>query len=343
MNSDNKRASSSLPYPTWWPVLGGALFGVVLRLIFWGGPHFPLSAMHPAFIGFAPLAVGAVTVYIAELTERRSWSYYLFAGMLSNFMFILATMLILIEGVICAILILPLFAAYGALSGAAMGAICRITNWPKKTAVYSFAALPLLLGVLLPGGPSEPYLGAIERTVIVNAGAPAVWRQLHDARDIKAQEVGRAWMYRIGVPTPLSGIARATPDGMVRDVRMGKGIHFTQLATRWEPNRHVKWDFKFKDDSFPPGALDDHVKIGGEYFDLIDAEYVLVPLSPARTALTLRMHYRLSTGFNWYAKLLASGLIGNFEEVILDFYASRAAQKGKGPRLRPLPFATGTA
>jgi hypothetical protein len=280
--------------------------------------------MHPAFIGFAPLAVGAVTVYVAELSERRSWRYYLFAGMLANVLFVMATMAMLIEGLICAILVLPLFAVYGALGAALMGAICRSTNWPRKPAAYSFALMPLLLAPVMPGGAGDPYVGVIERTVVVAADAPTIWRQLHDTRDIKPAEVGQAWMYRIGVPTPVSGVTRVTPEGLVREVRMGKGIHFSQHSTQWEANRYVRWTYRFSDDSFPPGALDDHVKIGGQYFDVIDTEYVLAPVGVKSTALTVRMHYRVSTRFNWYAKNLARALVGNFEEVILDFYARRS-------------------
>ena len=313
-----------LPFSKWMPVLAGALCGVVLRLIFWGSAGFPYNAMHPAFIGFAPLAVGAVTVYFAERKARRSWGYYFMAGMLANVLFVIATMVILIEGMICAILILPLFAMYGALGGLLMGAICRFANWPKQPAVYSFAFLPVMLALLLPEHAEAPYMGMIERSVVVKAEAPAVWRQLLATPHIGSAEVDQAWMYRIGVPMPTSGITRITPDGMARDVRMGKGIHFTQHAAEWKDNQYVRWTYQFSDDSFPPGALDDHVKIGGEYFDIIDTEYVLTPAGPGTTRLTTRMHYRVSTQFNWYAKRLASGLIGNFEEVILGMYAGRA-------------------
>lgn len=335
MNNSDKETIRRLPFSNWWPVVAGALCGVLLRLIFCGSPGYPWNAMHPAFIGFAPLAVGAVTVYAAELSERRSWRYYLFAGMLANVLFVMATMAILIEGLICAILILPLFAVYGALGGALMGAICRGTNWPKKPVVYSFSVMPLLLAVLTPENAGEPYVGSIERTVVVNADAPTIWRQLHATREIGKAEVGQAWMYRIGVPMPISGVTRITQEGLVRDVRMGKGIHFTQHSTQWETNRYVRWTYRFDVDSFPPGALDDHVKIGGQYFDVIDTEYVLASIGPHATALTTRMHYRVSTPFNWYAKHLASGLIGNFEEVILGLYAGRSTRAPSGPTPTP--------
>jgi len=313
-----------LPFSNWLPLLAGALCGVALRLLFRGSAGFPYSAMHPAFIGFAPLAVGAVTVYVAERSARRSWGYYLFAGMLANVLFVMATMAILIEGLVCAILILPLFAVYGALGAALMGAICRAANWPKRPAVYSFAALPLLLALTTPQQAVEPYLGAIERSVVVDADAPAIWRQLHDTRAIAPAEVDQAWMYRIGVPLPLSGTTTITPAGLVREVRMGKGIHFSQVATQWQENRYVRWTYRFGPDSFPPGALDDHVTIGGQYFDIIDTEYLITPVRPGASRLTIRMHYRVSTQFNWYARHLANGLVGNFEEVILGLYAKRS-------------------
>jgi hypothetical protein len=40
--------------------------------------------------------------------------------------------------------------------------------------------------------------------------------------------------------------------------------------------------------------------------------------------LRCRRHYRVRTQFNWYAKRIASGLIGNFEETILQLYTGRA-------------------
>ena len=48
-------------------------------------------------------------------------------------------------------------------------------------------------------------------------------------------------------------------------------------------------------------------------------------LSLFGTRLAIRMSYRVSTHFNWYAAPVADWLVGDFAEVILDFYAKRAA------------------
>lgn len=312
----------TLPYSRWWPPLAGMLLGVLLRVLHSGEQHAVFNAMGSSFIVYAPLAVGAITVYVAERSQRRSWKYYIAASVVANLLFIAGTMMIMIEGLICAIVIAPLFAAIGAVGGLLMGVVCRATNWPRHAA-YGFIALPLILGAVPAQEPADRFIGITECTALITATPPAVWKQLLDAPDIRPEEVDRAWMYRIGVPVPLSGTTRQTPEGLIRHVSMGKSIQFDQLSTAWEANRFVRWRYRFADDSFPAGALDDHVRIGGEYFDMIDTEYILTPKGDS-TELTIRMRYRVSTEFNWYAKPIARVLIANFEEVILEFYRHRA-------------------
>jgi hypothetical protein len=316
-----------LPFSKWWPLAMGALTGIVLRLIFSGEPGGAFTAMKGAFVYLAPIAVGAVTVYVAEAKQRRKWSYYVWAPMAANALFILGTMAILIEGLICVIIILPLFCALGALGGLLMGVICRATR-RRREAVYSFSVLPILLGFLPTPEANHQRIGTIERTIVVEATPQQIWQQIHDARDIQPEEVGHAWMYRIGVPLPIAGVTQKTPKGFVRKVSMGKSIHFEQVATEWQEDRFVRWTYRFDEDSFPPRALDDHVTIGGHYFDLLDTAYKLHPTGPQTTELNIAMRYRVSTQFNWYADGVARFLIGNFEEVILDFYRRRAVQAG---------------
>lgn len=312
-----------LPFSMWWPLLIGAAFGVVLRLVFSGKPGGVYATMGFAFIYFAPMAIGAVTVYVGERIKRQSWSFYFWGPMLSTTLFVIGTLVIMIEGIICAILIIPLFAMLGVVGGLIMALVCHFTMH-RDSALYGFALLPLALGFIPDDGHAPERIAMKEHTVTIAAPPERVWHEIHAANDIRPDEVDRAWMYRIGVPMPLSGMTEHTPEGIVRKIRMGKDIHFEQVATEWQENRHVRWTYRFTEDSVPPRALDDHVKIGGHYFDLVDTSYTLQPVDAATTQLRIRMHYRVSTQFNWYADEIASFLIGNFEEVILDFYQRRA-------------------
>lgn len=250
-------------------------------------------------------------------------SGYIVIPALANLLFVAGTMVIMIEGLICAVIVAPLFVFLGAVGGLLMGGVCRVTMWPRH-AVYAFMVVPFVFGAIPVDDSVDRFIGVTERTIMIAATPAVVWHQLHDARDIRADEVEQAWMYRIGVPLPLSGVTRQTSAGLVRSVTMGKSIHFDQVSTEWEVNRFVRWRYRFSDDSFPPGALDEHVKIGGHYFDIIDTEYELTPQGAQSTELKIRMHYRVSTQFNWYAKPVARLLISNFEEVILGFYRRRS-------------------
>jgi len=312
-----------LPFRGWSPLVGGVLAGILLRLIYSGKAGDAYAPMMQSFIYASPVLVAVVTVYIAETKARRTWSYYFLMPALANILFVVGTLLILIEGWICAILILPLFGLVGGIAGLAMGAICRITRWPRRSIVGCVALLPLITGGFEQRLPLPNRERVATREIVVAATAPAVWRELIDARQIEPAEIDDAWLYRIGVPLPIAGIGDSQGDEHLRHITMGKGIHFDQVATEWRENESVSWRYRFDDDSFPAGALDDHVRIGGHYFDLGETQYSLSDIG-GQTRLRIRMKYRVSTRFNWYAGPIADLLVGNFADVVLRFYARRA-------------------
>jgi hypothetical protein len=320
---EQPRRPRRLPYSMLWPILCGAGVGLLIRLSFSGGAGDALSAMLASFIIGAPVVVGVVTVYLAELEVRRTWAYYFVSPVIATSLLVVSSLAIYIEGLICAILIVPLFAIVGGLAGLAMGAICRATNWPRPTIVGCIAVLPFIFGSFEQRLPRDHLERVQLREVFVAAPPSAVWRVLVDTRDIRRDEVDAAWMYRIGVPVPIAGAGESRDGEHLRHITMGKGIRFDQVATEWRPLERVTWAHRFTPDSFPAGALDDHVRIGGEYFDVGATTYAL-RTDGAGTRLSVQMRYRVSTHFNWYAGPVADFLVGDFAERILDFYAQRA-------------------
>ena len=326
---DGARTPDHKPPFSWvWPVLAGASVGVGLRLVFWGEPGKPFAAMMAAFIYFSPILVGAVTVYVAERKERRTWKYYFWAPFFANCLYVLGTILIMIEGLICAVVIVPLFAALGGLGGLAMGATCRLTNWPKST-VYSLAVLPFLVAFVEDGVKYDVRTGSVERTALINAPPELVWKQVLNAPDIKPKEIEDAWMFRIGVPLTRSGVMTETPAGPVRRVTMGKDIYFDEVITDLLAPSYIRWTYRYFEDSFPKYALDDHVKLGGHYFDIIDTSYTLTPVG-GQTEMKVRMQYRVSTRFNWYADPVAQLLLTNLAGINLDYYQRRGESRPPG-------------
>jgi hypothetical protein len=321
----------------WWPLAGGVLVGLILRAIYSGSPGELFETMSGSFALLAPLAISAATVFVAELRARRTWAYYFWLGALANVLFVVGTFLVHIEGLICVILAAPLFTIIGGVAGLIVGAVFRWTRWMRQ-ATYCCALLPVVLGVYEHYVPLPQNVHTIQRTIGIAAPRTAVWDQLMTAEEIRPDEIGDGLMYRIGVPLPESALTGELPDNsLVRQIRMGKGIQFDQIATEtdWQCYRRVRWHYHFTPKSFPPRALDDHVRIGGEYFDLLDTEYSLLPVGNSMTILRVSISYRVSTRYNWYAQPLAELFVGNFEETALRFYARRAeAQAVRASRRR---------
>jgi hypothetical protein len=317
-------AHESLKPRWWWPLAAGVAFGIVLRVIYSGRPGQAYDAMMGSFALLVPIAVAAVTVFVGELRERRDWAYYFWMSALANLLFTLGTFVIHIEGLICVILAAPMFAIVGGVAGLIVGAVARWTRWMRQT-VFCCALLPMLLGSYEHYLPVPQNVHTLERSISIAASRAEVWDQLMTALKIQPDEMQNGLMYRIGVSLPESACAGEMPDGsLLRWIRMGKGIEFDQVSTDWQAGRHVRWQYRFYPNSFPPRALDDHVKIGGEHFDLLDAEYTLEAQPDGKTNLRVSMSYRVSTRFNWYAQPVAKLFVGNFEETALRFYARRA-------------------
>jgi hypothetical protein len=311
-----------LPFSTWWAVLAGAAAGVCLRLKFAGQPGETFDAMQGSFIYLAPLLTGAVATFVAELTERRSWGYYAGVGALASLAFVAGTLMVMVEGLICALAIVPLFTIFGAIGGVLMGAVCRLTSWARHT-LFGLTALPLILGSLGGSGPPD-HLATVERSLLIAAPAEVIWQQFHNTLAVDSARTVGTWIYMMGAPEPLSAISQATPVGRVRMVRLQQGAHFEQQFLDWQPARYARWRYHFPADSFPRGTLDDHVRIGGHYFDLREGELRMTPQGAA-TRVTLRISCRISTQFNWYAVPLARLLLGNLEDSILDYYRQSVA------------------
>jgi hypothetical protein len=69
---------------------------------------------------------------------------------------------------------------------------------------------------------------------------------------------------------------------------------------------------------------DEHVVIGGDYFDVMDGTYELEQLDAATHRLHLRSRFQLTTTFNFYASVWARWIMQDIQNNILQVEKIRA-------------------
>jgi hypothetical protein len=171
--------------------------------------------------------------------------------------------------------------------------------------------------------PLPAALHTADASVQIHANPEAIWRLINDARAIQPGEMEKGLAYRIGLPLPQSAQTIKTVQGRVRKLRWDRGVKFDEPISDWRENRYIRWTYSFPPGAIPADALDEHVVIGGRYFDLVDTSYQLTPQGE-ETRLDIHVTYRISTNFNWYAETWGRVLVDDAAGTILGFYKRRA-------------------
>jgi hypothetical protein len=309
----------------WWVLAAGAGYGLAMRLLFllpmFRGGAGESGVMLGSFVLLVPVLLGAFTVYLLP-PARRSIGQALIAPWLPLLVFVAGTAILLIEGSICIAIALPIFLALASLGGLLGWLVLRVVA-PSRSTVGAVLLLPLVLGAFERGVALPERIGHAEESVHIEAPPEVIWHLINDASAIQPAEMARGLAWRIGVPFPQQAITVEADGGRVRKLRWDRGVHFDEPILDWVENRYIRWRYVFSSDSIPPGALDEHVAIGGSHFDLLDTSYRLTP-EPGGTRLAISVSYRVNTHFNAYAGAWADLLVADASRTILAFYQRRA-------------------
>lgn len=312
---------STLPYSMVYPVIVAVVYALLVRFFMNNSQAYPLTnVMAFSFAVVCPVVTGAITVYMAEQVGRQSIMYYAFAPWLSICVMLIICAILLIEGSICIVMAAPLFLGLSSIGGLAMGVASRTFKKPPK-GLQCVAFLPFIF--LLAERPAPDAVQQVTQSIFIKAPAEAVWRHINFPSNIHPSELAAGLAYKIGVPYPQEARTLSEGVGGKRRLQWQRGIVFEEEITAWQPNRHIAWKYIFRADSFPPGSMDEHVELGGKYFDLTHTSYTLSPENGG-TRLDIVVDFRVSTAFNWYALPMAEFFIHDTAGAILQFYKNRS-------------------
>ena len=315
----------------WWASGLGIVYGLLGRLAF--GNHVDRDSligsmfgpMTLAFLFAVPFALGFLTIWIAGHEPR--WGVWLWITLpwIPAFAAMGAALLLAWEGIICILLWAPLVAIMSSLGGVTAGLWRRRQGRRAPPAVLAGALLlPLVLAPVESRFAGSESVRTVPTSIDIAADAETVWNEIVEVPPIARSEQGTRLVHLIGFPHPVEARTLGRGVGSVRHATFEGGVLFVETVTHYDPGHRLAFSIKADPDSIPQQTLDEHVTVGGPYFDVLEGDYRIEPLAPHRVRLHLASRHRLSTHFNLYAGAWTDFILRDVQENILDVVRKRA-------------------
>ncbi|WP_207532972.1 hypothetical protein [Desertivirga arenae] len=275
------------------------------------------------FIFAMPLTLGAIPVLLSTKEQLDTYRIYLLLPWGVTLTLFLLSFASGFEGIICLVIIIGPFLVLGSL-GAFIFRIIKLKSNAKQTPLYSSLLLPLLILTVESYFPAKDQYYKVVTIIEVNASTSEVWNNIKNVRNIKSAELSTHFVHLIGIPKPLNGELNKEGLGGIRSITWEKGIKFQEVIKSWSNGNSFTYDINVDPNSIPPKTLDDHVMIGGRYFDVVEGGYALKNLSENKCLVTLSCKYRVTTNLGIYSKWWADFILNDFNETILEVIKKRS-------------------
>ncbi len=316
MSPNLKRTLIAIAIPT--------TYALLLRFVF-GFERWDdfFEIMSVTFLFLSPFIVGALTTYLSDVEKLERLNYRIFAPWIPVILFMFLTLLFAIEGWACWLMILPLFLIASSIGGL-LGAYLKRKQNENKLSISLLVLMPLLLG------PMENLLETIPATfeaytfIDIEAPADKIWDQVTRVEAI-AEEEDTGWLNKmLGFPRPVKAELDFEGVGAYREAVFTNGLVFHETVTEYEDNRKMVFDIKAHPHEIPSTTLDEHVLIGGNYFDVLSGTYELEDLGNGKNRLHLSSRFEMKTTFNFYAGWWGKWIMKDIQQNILRVEKKRA-------------------
>ncbi|PTQ99557.1 uncharacterized protein (TIGR01777 family) [Mucilaginibacter yixingensis] len=285
------------------------------------------AIMSVAFLLGVPFGIGLITIYLVPIDKIHSRTYCFFFAWVPILLFLALTLVLSVEGWACWLMILPVFLLLSSLGGLT----ARHFRLKKYQNGNTYVSVLLLLPLAM--APVEHMIGAIpgryEAYTYIDIHAPdkaTIWNNVTRVRAIDKKQ-DKAWLTRtLGFPRPIRAELNYCGVGGYRKAIFDKGLVFHEQVFHYEDERRMDFSIKAHPYEIPSTTMDEHVVIGGNYFDVLNGTYVLQPLGNHNYRLHLYSHFKLTTTFNFYASWWAGLIMKDIQNNILQVIKQRSEQ-----------------
>ena len=324
----------------------GAAYGIGIRLLFewklFGHPPQALVSFLPGpgwvmsigFLCLVPFTMGWLSIPRSSGETQSLWNVWIFRPWIAIAACDLCLMVGHVEGLICIAMSLPITLPLASLGGIARGLEDRSVMRKRGSLTLCLAVVPLIVSALETQRSVPLSLRTVATQITIDAPAAMVWDNVKTVRAIDHAELRPTWTHRVGFPLPVAATLNYEGLGGIRNASFEGGLTFIETVDEWQPMHRLGFTIAADTANIPSTTLDEHVTIGGPYFDVLNGEYWLEPLKDGRTLLHLSSQERLSTDFNFYAGLWTDAVMRDLQNSILQVVKQRCEVQAVSARLK---------
>ena len=305
----------------------GVAYGLFARLIFGlNMTHGSIFAvMSSSFIVGVPIALGFITVWLGEYREKYSWWRRILMPWEASLICLLCCLCLAWEGLICVFLWIPFVLVLSSLGGLLAG-LARMLFPSDRTKNYCLAIValaPFATAPLENMRIAATEIREVRTQIDIRADAHTIWQQIKTVPLITPREQHFDFIHLLGFPRPLEARLEGEGIGAVRYATFEKEVLFIETVTEWNPDHSLAFTIHADTKNIPPTTFDEHVTVGGAFFDVLDGSYQIEDLGGGQIRLHLSSHQRLSTRFNFYSHLWTEYLMARLQNYILEVIKTR--------------------
>lgn len=302
-------------------------YALVLRFIFgvkgWDGMF---QMMSTTFLFLLPSIVGALTVYFSHVERVKSLGYRIIIPWIPIWAFFLITLAFAIEGWPCLVMILPIFMLAASVGGL-IGGYFKLKKKDNRTYVSLIVLLPLFVS------PVEHFIGANTQAyksytfIDIEAPAEKIWKNVTRVSEIEESQ-DKGYLTRVlDFPRPVKAELNFEGVGAYREAIFTNGLVFHETVTEYVHQQKMSFSIRALPHEIPLTTMDEHLVVGGKYFDVLNGTYELEKLDNQTYRLHLYSNFKLTTTFNFYASWWADSIMKDIQNNILQIQKQRAEKK----------------
>lgn len=311
--------------PALYIILIPVLYGLLLRVIF----NLDIikdftQVMSITFFMTVPYGIGILTIALSPIEKVKSPGYRICMPWVSVIVLFAITLLLQIEGWACWLMILPVFLPFASLGGLTAGYF-KLKRYRKsnKLNISLAVLLPFIVAPLEKTIAVHPATFKAYTSIDITAPDSTIWQHITRVKTITKEEDRGTVTNFLGFPRPVKAELDVAAVGGTRKAIFSKGLVFTEIVTAYQHQKYMHFTISANPYEIPSTAMDEHVVIGGEYFDVLDGTYELEQLSNTVYRVHLYSHFQLKTTFNFYADWWAKWIMKDIQNNILHVIKAR--------------------